>query len=172
MKKLLVFLFSLSLLNVCMAQEASLSDTSKTFKKNGFGFHLIFTRFDFSPEIKLNSLLQQNGYPGIGNLTFNIWGFNNFGLGAQYRIGMLNMGFDIMSNRYIGENEIERTEIKNSVINVNFLLSYYLKKIDARKGGDTMYLYPFIGFSSYQSNLFLTRPSTSKPINDLLVSNC
>ena len=166
MKRLLVFLLAFSLLNVSMAQEISPPDTSKTFKHRGFEFHSILKRVEFLPEIKLNPLLQKNGYPEMGNFAFNILVLNSWGFGAQYRMGMLNIGVDIMGSSYIRENEIERTEIEYSVFSANFLLSYYLNK----NGEKTMYLYPFIGFSGYGYNLYLTRPSASKPINDLLAS--
>ena len=172
MIKVLLFLLSFSLLNVCMAQETSPPDTPKTFKYQGIGFYFTIIRPEFSPEIRLNSLLHENGYPRMRKFTLN-WGFGtpfrvNWGLGAQYRIGMLVIKGDLLLDTYTRENE--RQQLKRSVINRNVLLSYYVKKIEIYKGANTMYLYPFIGFSKNQTNLFLTRPSTTQPINDLLAS--
>ena len=123
MKKLLLSLLSLSLLNVSMAQEVSPPDTSKTFKHRGFEFHFIFSRGEFSPEIKLNSLLQENGYPGIRNFTLlNYLGFsgNNLGFGGQYRIGGCVINGELIVNTYTRENE---RILKHSAISQNVLLS-------------------------------------------------
>ena len=163
MKKLLLLFLSFSLLNVCIAQDASPPDISKTFKYQGVGLYLVGPRVAFSSESRLNPLLHQNGYPGIRNVTLK------FGLGVQYRIGMFVIDADANSSTDIREKENKITEIEHSVFSANFLLSYYLKKIDYNDS-KTMYLYPFIGLSNHETTLYLTQSSTSQPINTLLGS--
>ena len=165
MKKLLLFLLAFSLLNVSMAQEVFPPDTSKTLKKNGFGIYLIVPRLEFSPEIKLNSLLQQNGYPEIPKLTLR-----NLGFGAQFKIGNWVISGGLMGGFQTLKNKNERTEIEHSVSTLDALFSYYLKKIDIKNGANTLCMYPFIGFSTNQANLYLTQPSETQPINTLLAS--
>ena len=104
MKKLLLLFLSISLLNVSMAQEFFTPDSSKTFKKNGIGVYLIVPRLEFSPEIKLNSLLQQNGYPEIPNFTLR-----NLGFGAQFKIGNWVISGGLMGGFQTLKNKNERT---------------------------------------------------------------
>ena len=161
MKKLLVFLLSFLFMNVSMDQEASPPDTSKRFERIGLYTSL---RLEFLPESRLNPLLERNGYPTIPNSVLK------YGLGAQYRMRKWVIRGDVVYDDQVWRKESEKTAIERSVFSTNLLLSYYLKKIDVFKGSKKIYLYPFIGFPGYQPNLYLTRPSTSKPINDLLAS--
>ena len=161
MKKLLAFLLSFSLLNVCIAQEDSLAYKPKTFERIGLYTTL---RLEFSPESRLNPLLRQNGYPEIPNSVLK------YGLGVQYRMRNWVIRGEVVYDDEVWRKEDEKTAIGRRVFSTNLLLSYYLKKIDIYKGSKKIYLYPFIGFSRDRTALHLKRPSTSKPVNPLFAS--
>lgn len=122
----------------------------------GASLTLIFPSFNSSGYSNLNQLVVENGYPFIpkGNL--------NYGIGVSYRLKRLEPGINGLIGYQSRTNEMLNSRMSRTPLTGNILLRYHL----VRKGSFTFY--PLIGYSFTDTNLILSKESSSNDLDNLL----
>lgn len=129
------------------------------FKKGyfhyGTTFYLIVPSLNISSPFQLNTALTNQGAPTIGQS--NLMG----GFGLEERIDdLFCFGGELMTGGKYNSND--RYELNTSLFMVNIYMKYYVFPRPT-KGG----FYPFVGFNSYNTSVYLTDISNTNDINGL-----
>ena len=136
-------------------------DNQSIITERGVSVFLLVPQFMTSSPSNLNTLLGESGYPIIPLSNFN------WGLGAQYRTGQFNFGFDLSISRqrrdlFTDPDLPPESRLTRSSVNVQLYSSYYVFE------GKWWNLFPFVAFSSTDANLYLSKQQGSSNLNTLL----
>jgi hypothetical protein len=157
MKKAILTLFAIVITISAIAQAGtwqSHKDTP-TFDR-GMSLTLVIPSFMTSSHSNLSPLLVENGYPHIPRSSLN------YGLGLTYRMKRFEPGFDFSVGNQVVSNEALNSQLLRRPLTANIFLHYHL----FRKGSFT--LFPLVGYSFTDTNLIVSKKSSSNDLNDLL----
>lgn len=127
--------------------------------KRGVNIYAVIPAFTISSSANINAVLMENGYPTLPK------GHLNYGFGFMYRVNRLLMGADMFwGNQIRSFPEPERAIMKRNPWTYSFNIGYHVFK------GDGFALYPIVGVSYTDTNLFLSKTTSSSALNDILAT--
>jgi hypothetical protein len=157
MKKVLLILLTLSLCVSSNAQKGfRLPEPTGPDFDRGISLFLVLPAFMTSTSSNINPLLLESGYPAIPRSSFN------YGLGLNYRIKRFETGFDFAIGNQNRSNPILNSELLRRSLSANFTLNYHIKL------KNSFTLFPFVGYSFIENNLFLSKPTPDDDFGSLL----
>lgn len=157
MKKSCLFLICCIWVILAFAQQGSgLPPRTGPDFDRGMSIYLVIPSFMISSPSNINSLLVESGYPYIPR------GSLNYGLGMSYRIKRFEPVFDFAVGNQSVSHPALNSELLKRPLSANFYLKYHLKI------WDSFSLFPFVGYSFVENNLFLSKPTEDDDFPSLL----
>lgn len=125
--------------------------------RRGVNIYAIIPSFTTSPYANINANLIQNGYPLLPR------GHLNYGFGFMYRHNRILIGMDLFwGNQVVTIDEPSRAMLKRNPWTYSLNLGYHVFK------RDYLAIYPQVGFSYTDTNLFLSKSGQASSLDDIL----
>jgi len=122
----------------------------------GMSLYLVLPSFMISSPSNINMLLAENAYPHIPR------GSLNYGLGLTYRMKRFEPGLDFAVGNQHVSHPYFNSELLRRPITANIYLNYHVARYKS------LTFFPFIGYSVTDTNLVLSKPSTTDDFGSLL----
>lgn len=128
--------------------------------KRGLQVYAIIPAFTISSHANLNASLFQNGYPILPK------GQLNYGFGFNYRLNRFMMGADMLWGNQVNMTDTPtNTMTKRNPWTYSFNFAYHVFK------NEWYAIYPQVGFSFTDTNLFLSKTTNTNTSLDGILAN-
>lgn len=152
---LMIFFMCFGLGSKAQSFREVLERTGPDFNR-GISIYFVAPSLMISSPSNINSLLIENGYPYIPRRSLN------FGLGANYRMGRFEPGFEFTIGNQSIENPFIESELNRRPLTSNIFFNYHLFRLNS------FTIYPFVGYSMTNTNLILSKLSNVDDFEELI----